>query len=93
MSSTMRTEIFFVILTLGLGTLVHFGKSQMFSALFVELKAEQELNHFFFVCQRRRKMNAFTQPTFSYGHARHGIENDSIYIQIQSRQTANFLSC
>ena len=42
MSSTRRTEIFIVILTLGLGTLVHFGKSHMFSASFVELKAEQE---------------------------------------------------
>ena len=42
MSSTMRKEIFIVILTLGLGLLVHFGKSHMFSASFVELKAEQE---------------------------------------------------
>ena len=42
MSSTMRTEIFIVILTLGLGTLVHFGKSHMFSASFVELNAEQK---------------------------------------------------
>ena len=42
MSSTRRTEIFIVILTLGLGTLVHFGKSHMFSASFVEFKAEQE---------------------------------------------------
>ena len=42
MSSTMRTEIFIAILTLGLGLLVHFGKSHMFSASFLELKAEQE---------------------------------------------------
>ena len=39
MSSTMRTETFIVILTLGLGLLVHFGKSHMFSASFVEMKA------------------------------------------------------
>ena len=31
-----------MILTLGLGLLVHFGKSHMFSASFVELKAKQE---------------------------------------------------
>ena len=42
MSSTTRTEIFIAILTLGLGLLVHFGKYHMFSASFVELKAEQE---------------------------------------------------
>ena len=42
MSSTRRTEIFIAILTLGLGTLVHFGKCHMFSASLVELKAEQE---------------------------------------------------
>ena len=42
MSSTRRTEIFIEILTLGLGLLVHFGKSHMFSASFLELKAEQE---------------------------------------------------
>ena len=42
MSSTRRTEIFIVILTLGLGTLVHLGKSHMFSASFVELNPEQE---------------------------------------------------
>ena len=32
MSSTRRTEIFIEMLTLGLGSLVHFGKSHMFSA-------------------------------------------------------------
>ena len=42
MSSTRRTEIFIEMLTLGLGLFVHFGKSHMFSASFVELKAEQE---------------------------------------------------
>ena len=54
MSSTMRTEIFIEILTLGLGLFVHFGKSHMFSASFVELKAETEQIIFFF-CQRREK--------------------------------------
>ena len=53
MSSTMRTEIFIEILTLGLGLFVHFGKSHMFSASFVELKAETEQIIFF--CQRREK--------------------------------------
>ena len=48
MSSTMSKEIFTVILTLGLGLLVHFGKSHMFSASFVELKAEQVQIIFFF---------------------------------------------
>ena len=47
MSSTMRTEIFIEILTLGLGLYVHFGKSHMFSASFVELKAETEQIIFF----------------------------------------------
>ena len=47
MSSTMRTEIFIEILTLGLGLFVHFGKSHMFSASFVELKAETEQIIFF----------------------------------------------
>ena len=50
----MRTEIFIEILTLGLGLFVHFGKSHMFSASFVELKAETEQIIFFF-CQRREK--------------------------------------
>ena len=54
MSSTMRTEIFIEILTLGLGLFVHFGKSHMFSASFVELKAETEQIIFFF-CERREK--------------------------------------
>ena len=53
MSSTMRTEIFIEILTVGLGLFVHFGKSHMFSASFVELKAETEQIIFF--CQRREK--------------------------------------
>ena len=44
-----------MILTLGLGTLVHFGKSHMFSASFIELKAEQELNHFFFCLSAEEK--------------------------------------
>ena len=47
MSSTMRTEIFIEILTLGLGLFVHLGKSHMFSASFVELKAETEQINFF----------------------------------------------
>ena len=42
MSSTMSKEIFTVILTLGLGLMVNSGKSHMFSASFVELKAKQE---------------------------------------------------
>ena len=71
MSSTLRTETFIVILTLGLGLLVHFGKSHMFSASFVELKAEQEQ---FIFLSKKEKMNAFcTTYFFSYGHARHGI--------------------
>ena len=49
----MRKEIFIVILTLGLGLFVHFGKSHMFSASFVELKAETEQIIVF--CQRREK--------------------------------------
>ena len=55
MSSTRRTEIFIVILTIGLGTLVHFGKSRMFSALFVELKAEREKIFFFFFLSKKGK--------------------------------------
>ena len=92
MPSTMRTEIFFVILTLGLGTLVHFGKPHMFSASFVELKAEQELNHYFF-CLSEEEKNERILHNLHLAMAMQGIENDSIYIQIQSRQTANFLSC
>ena len=42
MSSTMSKEIFTVILTLELGLMVNFGKSHMFSASFVELKAKHE---------------------------------------------------
>ena len=60
----MSKEIFTVILTLGLGTLVHFGKSHMFSASFVELKAYQEQIIF---GQRRKKWLHFAQRTFSYG--------------------------
>ena len=52
MSSTRRMEIFIVILTIGLGTLVHFGKSRMFSASFVELKAEREKIFFFFLSKK-----------------------------------------
>ena len=55
MSSTRRTEIFIVILTIGLGTLVHFGKSRMFSASFVELKAEREKIFFFFFLSKKGK--------------------------------------
>ena len=44
MSSTRRTEIFIVILTIGLGTLVHFGKSRMFSASFVEFLSKKGKN-------------------------------------------------
>ena len=41
-----------MILTIGLGTLVHFGKSRMFSASFVELKAEREKIFFFFLSKK-----------------------------------------
>ena len=61
MSSTMRKEIFTVILTLGLGTLVHFGKSHMFSASFVELKAYQEQIIFW---SKKEKMTAFCTTYF-----------------------------
>ena len=54
MSSAMRTEIFTVILTLGLGLLVHSGKSQIFSSSFVELKAEQEQTHFFCLSEKEK---------------------------------------
>ena len=71
MSSTMRKEIFTVILTLGLGTLVHFGKSHMFSASFVELKAKQEQIIFL---SKKEKWIHFAKRTFSYELARHDIE-------------------
>ena len=34
---------------------MHFGKSHIFSSSFVELKAEQELNHFFFCLSEKEK--------------------------------------
>ena len=60
MSSTMMTEIFIAILTLG--TLVHYGKSHVCSASFVALEAKQEQIIF---CQRRKQMNAFF-PIYIY---------------------------
>ena len=74
----MRKEIFTVILSLGLGTLVHFGKSHMFSASFVELKAKQEQIIFL---SKKKKWIHFAQRTFSYGLARNAIEKKN-YIAI-----------
>ena len=70
MSSTMSKEIFTVILTLGLGLMVNSGKSHMFSASFVELKAKQEQIIFL---SKKEKWIHFAQRTYSYGLARHAI--------------------
>ena len=75
----MRKGIFTVILTPGLGLLVHFGKSHMFSASFVELKAKQEQIIFL---SKKKKWIHFAQRTFSYGLARNAIEKKKLHSYI-----------
>lgn len=55
----MMTDIFIAILTLG--TLVHYGKSHVFSASFVALEAKQE--QIIFVKEGNKWMH-FAQSTF-----------------------------